>query len=286
MSELRTFNPSLAGKESSLHLRRMEDLYAEAKGQVDAPHRHDYYTVIWTQRGEGSHIIDFNTYPLTPNSVFFVSPGQIHQVITPTEPQGWVITFSKAFLQHHHISEDFIARINLFNSFEEQPPIRLPEATAQKMQAIFEMMAADYTTPGDHQIALLSAYLKIFLIHCVNVCDLGAQDWPQKQGGKAVLQTFKNLVSRHFRELHKVGDYAAKMSITPKYLNQVVKSLLGLTAKEVIQEKIILNAKRELKYSDKSVKEIAYELGFEEPLYFSQFFKKCTGKSPSTFRES
>ncbi len=75
------------------------------------------------------------------------------------------------------------------------------------------------------------------------------------------------------------------MHISAKYLNQVVKSLIGQTAKAVIQEKIILNAKRELRFTEKTIKEIAYELGFEEPLHFSSFFKNCTGVSPSAFRE-
>lgn len=284
MPDLRHYNPQHANLQSSLHLQRMEDIFAKAKGKTDTPHRHDYYTLIWSQAGEGRHVIDFNEYPLSPNAVFFVSPGQVHQVINLTEPRGWVITFSKAFLQHHHISEEFIERINLFNGFAEQPPLFLSEPTAKKMQAIFEMMEKDYYEPGEHQIGLLSAYLKIFLIHCVNTCDRGEPDPTEEHGGKAILKNFKNLVADNFRRLHKVSEYAEQMTITPKYLNQVVKSLLGQTAKEVIQEKIVLNAKRELKYSDKSVKEIAFELGFEDPLHFSSFFKKCTGMSPSNFK--
>ena len=279
--------PDFRHHSSAYHLRllRMENIFADAKGKSDTPHRHDYYTVIWSRKGaNGRHVIDFREYELGKDTVFFVSPGQVHQVITPEEPQGWVITFSKSFLQHHHISEEFIERINLFNSFDERPPLFLPEEIAKKMQIIFEMMEADFGSPGELQIGLMSAYLKIFLIHCVNACDRGDQELTEEHGGKSILKNFKSLVKENFRELHKVSEYAKLMTITPKYLNQVVKSLLGQTAKEVIQEKIVLNAKRELKYTDKSIKEIAYELGFDEPLYFSHFFKKCTGMSPTEFK--
>lgn len=105
----------------------MENIYTQAKGKTDVPHRHDYFTVLWSRKpANGRHIIDFREYELGTDSVFFVSPGQVHQVITPEEPQGWVITFSKSFLQHHHVSEEFIERINLFNSFEERPPLFYP----------------------------------------------------------------------------------------------------------------------------------------------------------------
>ncbi|MEL6142265.1 MAG: helix-turn-helix transcriptional regulator [Bacteroidota bacterium] len=284
MDNLRRYNTT--EQPISIRLQRMEHIYQLAEGQVDDPHRHDYYTVIWVRSGEGQHLIDFNSYPLTPNSVFFVSPGQIHQMTTLSEPVGWVITFSRAFLQHQHLSEDFIERIKLFNAFEESPPLTLPPHLAKKLQAIFLMMEADYQSPGELQIGLMSAYLKIFLIHCVNICDKGDQDLRDDQGGSALLKRFKSLLKEHFRQQHKVAAYAEQLAITPKYLNQVVKLFLGQTAKEVIQEKITLNAKRELKYTDQSIKEIAYDLGFEDPLYFSQFFKKCTGVSPSKFRNS
>ena len=83
-----------------LHLQRMEGIYVQTNGKTDTPHRHDYYTLIWVQNGEGHHVIDFNKYPLSQNAVFFVSPGEVHQVVTLTQPQGWVVTFSKAFLKH------------------------------------------------------------------------------------------------------------------------------------------------------------------------------------------
>ena len=282
MKDLRRYDPNLS---ISLRLQRMEDIFEKAKGKVDHPHRHDYYTVIWIHRGSGSHIIDFNEYALANNAVFFVSPGQIHQMITKTEPKGWVITFSKGFLQHNHIDEEFIDRINLFNSFEERPPLFLSKPSSEKLQLLFEMMEQDYQAPGEYQIGLLSAYLKIFLITCVNSCELEESKLSDDHGGKSILKTFKNLVKQNYQQMHKVSSYAELMNIAPKYLNQVVKTLLGMTAKEVIQEKIVLNAKRELKYTEKSIKEIAYGLGFDDPLYFSQFFKKCTGTSPTKFRQ-
>ena len=195
MHDLRHYDPSFL---ISIRLQRMEVIYEQAEGQVDSPHRHDYYTVIWSQADSGSHIIDFNEYPLAQNAVFFVSPGQIHQVVTHSKPKGWVITFSKAFLQHNHISEAFIERINLFNSFEERPPLFLADATANKMQVLFEMMERDFESPNELKIGLLSAYLKIFLIHCVNACDNEEISLRNDHGGKTILKNFKALVKENY----------------------------------------------------------------------------------------
>jgi len=268
----------------AVRIKRMEAIYEAAGGESDRAHRHDYYTAVWVQQGRGEHIIDFQSYPLEENAVFFVSPGQVHRIDTWERPQGWVITFSKSFLQHNHINEDFITEINLFNSFEKRPPILLSSATAKKLDTLLRFMEETALTTTAHQIAALSAYLKLFLVYCESECTEPENFSSSEQSGAPILKAFKKLVAANYQKWHKVSDYADQLNITSKYLNQVVKSLLGQTTKEVIQEKIILNAKRELRYTDQSIKEIAYELGFDDPLYFSSFFKTCTGLSPSAFR--
>jgi AraC family transcriptional activator of pobA len=269
----------------SLDLKRMEDIYDANKGAPDHPHRHAYYTVIWVRKGTGIHRIDFQEYELTPETVFFVSPGQVHQLQATTRPEGWVITFSKAFLHHHHISEDFIREINLFNRFDERPPLQLVDDTISEVEILLEGMHRMLLSNHPQKIAGISAYLKLFLIQCESACTLGRTNLHPTLAGQAILRSFKNLVEDKHHQWHKVSEYADALHITSRYLNQIVGNLLGQTAKEVIQEKITLNARRELAYSDKSIKEIAYELGFEDPLYFSSFFKKCTGQSPSAFRK-
>ncbi len=92
--------------------------------------------------------------------------------------------------------------------------------------------------------------------------------------------------TRNFFKYHRVSQYARLMNITPKYLNQVVKRVMGVTAKSVIQEQLLIEASRDLKFSNESIKEIAYKLGFAEFEHFSNFFKKGTGITPSLFRST
>ncbi len=278
--------PLRAHLGTSIRIQHMEAISEQADGQIDQPHRHDYYTVIYVIQAQGIHQIDFKAYPLEPQEVFFVSPGQVHQVRPVGKPRGWVISFTKEFLLHHHISEDFISEINLFNTFEERPPVRIGPEVARKLDVLLPLMEEAYQSEISFQIAALSAYLKLFLVYCNQECVLNRGPAEPNDSGHRLLKAFKEMVATHFNEWHKTSDYAEQLYISPKYLNQVVKSLLGQTAKEVIQEKIILNAKRELLYTEKHIKEIAFELGFEDPLYFSHFFKTCTGMPPTTFRQT
>ena len=211
--------------------------------------------------------------------------AKVHQVVTNNRPKGWAITFSKDFLHHNQIDESFIRAMNIFNHFEEQPPIIVNAETASKLDPLLSAMEDLMHTPIKYQAAALGAYLKLFLIYCDSQCMLHPQASISTSHQRQLITDFKELVTQHFQQWHKVTQYAEALAISSKYLNQLTKSLLGQTAKEVIQEKIILHAKRDLKYSDKSIKEIAYELGFDDPLYFSSFFKKCTGVSPSVFKK-
>ncbi len=186
----------------AFQVKRMEDIYDEAAGRSDTLHRHDYYTVIWVIEGEGRHTIDFNTYPLAGNAVFFVTPGQVHQVNTIDRPRGWVITFSKEFLQHEYIDEGFIQEVNLFRSFGESPPLLIDAPAAAKLSAIVEMMAEAYNSHLPHKIAALGALLKLFLIYCDTQCTLDEPDVAGDHKGKQLLKTFKTLVAENFRTQH------------------------------------------------------------------------------------
>ena len=287
MEEIEVYRfPNPFNQELHLSVRTMEEIYDQAQGATDHPHRHDYYTIVWVKKGKGTHLIDFKTYSLGENAVFFVNPGQIHQVDTHTRPEGWVVTFAKSFLYMNHLNEDFLNEVNLFNGFEDRPPLRLSSQVIPQLELMMQGMQSMFHSDYRHKLAGMAAYLKLFLVYCEEECHPEENQFFQDHPGKELLKEFKEMVEEHYRDRHKVKEYADLLSVSTKHLNQVVKTLLGQTAKEVIQEKIMLSAKRELKYSDLSVKEIAYSLGYEEPLYFSSAFKKAVGVSPSEFRSN
>ena len=94
----------------------MGDIYVHADGRPDVAHRHNYYTLLLVEEAQGSHLIDYNEYEFGKLEVHLVSPGQVHQVVLKEKPSGFAITFTKDFLIHNNIPEQFISNINLFKT--------------------------------------------------------------------------------------------------------------------------------------------------------------------------
>ncbi len=270
---------------TDFNLQEMGAIFDQAGGQTDVPHRHDYYTVLFIEKATGKHIVDYQTYSFQEMEVHFVSPGQVHQVAVTQKPKGWVFTFSKAFLVENNIPESFIFNINLFQPFGDSPPLKIDPLTFDRLLRIVKEMEACLPSELTYRNRALGALLQLFLIFCNNTTDLNSQQLDEENAGVCILRDFKNLVETKYMEWHKVGHYASEIHITPKHLSQTVKNITGKSAKEIIQDRLLLEAKRLLLHTDLSIKEVGYRIGFEEPLHFSGFFKKKAGESPTNFRQ-
>ncbi|MGB0521359.1 MAG: AraC family transcriptional regulator [Flammeovirgaceae bacterium] len=266
-------------------LQSMGEIFQQAKGKADVPHRHGYYTVLLVDHAKGKHVIDYLTYPFEENQVHFVSPGQVHQVHVEEEPTGWVITFSRDFLAENNIPESFISNINLFKQFGDSSPLQIDHETKVRLLRIVAEMKKCLPEELLYRNRALGALVQLFLIYCNNCCLLDTQQLDEENAGVCILRDFKTLVDNHFHEWHKVNTYADEISISSKHLSYTVKDITGKTAKEFIQDRLVLEAKRLLIHTELTIKEIAYQIGFEEPLHFSAFFKKHTKCSPTVFRE-
>ncbi len=267
--------------------RRMEDIDAVQGGVADDPHRHNYYTIIWSFTARGKHIIDFKEYEITPDHIFFVSPWQVHQVITAPNPTGVVILFTPEFLQKNSIKEDFISNLRLFRGSDETPPLPIPAEMSKQLKGFAEGMRLAFDSEDEMRYDTIGAYLKLFLITCNGHCSLHPETNPQSlEVGRSLIRSFKNLVEEHFSEWHQVQEYAGELNVSPNYLNEVIKAGLNISAKDYIQQRVTLEAKRLVTFTKKSAKEIGFELGFEDPSHFSKFFKSHTGLSLQTFKET
>jgi len=278
-SKVNRNNPSL-----TFGISKIETIFEQRKGVPDLPHRHDYYTVILTRKANGKHFIDFQEYELSGNQLYFIAPGQVHQIIENEQSFGYVIVFSVDFLAKNNIPIDFIENLRLFNIFEKNPPLHLNEHELSNLHRYFEeIFQIFHHTEMEYKDEALGALLKLMLISCNNICSLPKRE---KNNKNSILSNFKILINEFFKKWHSTTEYANELSISSDYLNRIVKAQTGKTAKEHIQSRIIVEAKRLLYFTEMTTKEIGFELGFSEPANFSSFFKSHVGVSPSKFIES
>jgi AraC-like DNA-binding protein len=278
----------IAHLEAPFVYRTMTEIEANRLQQTDAdlPHRHDYYTVIAVENAEGSHQIDFQTYPLSPFTVFFISPEQIHQLqVVGDQPQGQVLLFTVDFLQNYAVSLEHLTEMELFFNCDESKPLQLSELEWPRVQFFLQQIAQEYQSPKNNTLDALGAWLKLFLLECKRLKSAHHLKNAARTTRQAeIVRAFKNEVETHFRAWRQVADFARSQNLTSNYLNEIIKSETGTSAKDFIQNRLLLEAKRLARYSDLSVKEVAYELGYEDVAHFSKFFKKNQGVAFSDFR--
>jgi AraC family transcriptional regulator, transcriptional activator of pobA len=287
MNPVKTFQ-KVDSEKDNVHfsISKMEDIYAKRNGRVDEPHRHDYYTILIINKAKGLHKIDFNTYNLSHKQVFFVAPGQVHQVIENEISVGFAMTFSNQFLIQNSIPLSFIASLNLFQNYGHSPPLKPSTAQFDAIILFANQIYGLFNSEAKMKSLSIGAFLKLLLIECNNICSINPIESDIDSTGDNLIRAFKNEVDKNFKKEHSTTFYAANLHITPDHLNRTFKAKIGKTAKEYIQARIVTEAKRLLYFTGLSNKEIAYELGFNEPANFSAFFKKNTNISPSKFRET
>ena len=282
-----SYNLVYNGAPMPFVIKTMEEIDEEAGGIADNPHRHNYYTIIWSITATGKHIIDFNEYNIESYSIFFVSPDQVHQIITDPKPTGYVILFTPEFLEKNSIRNDFIANLKLFKKSDETPPLQPSGHMIKTLKPFAEQMLDAFHNKGDMYMESIGAYLKLFLIECNGHCSLFPGSNTQIiEVGKTIVKNFKTIVEQNYNRSHQVKFYADSLNVTPNYLNEVIKSSINVSAKDFIQNRLILEAKRMIIFTEKSGKEIGFDLGFEDPSHFSKFFKSNTGQSLQDFKQS
>ena len=286
MKTVKTYQKVNSSNENiSFGISKMEDIYVNRNGDVDEPHRHDFFTVLVINKAKGIHKIDFNTYVLENSQIYFVSPGQVHQVIEEEASMGYVMTFSTQFLIENSIQLSFIESLNLFHDYGQSPPLKPNNKQFTKLETYAKEVFDLINSTAKMKELSVGAFLKLFLIECNNLCAVKFVDSNSGTTENHIIGEFKKRVNESYKTEHSISYYADQLHITPDHLNRTIKSTIGKTAKEYIQSRIITEAKRLLYFSKMSNKEIGFELGFNEPANFSAFFKKCTEVSPSYFKK-
>ncbi|MEM9920267.1 MAG: AraC family transcriptional regulator [Bacteroidota bacterium] len=246
----------------------------------------DHYKIYWIEDGSGKYQIDFKPFEIQESGLFFLSPGQVLQVETEQVRSGFQISFDKEFYCVEMHGKEIACNGVLFNNVHKATMIPLTAAESPAFQQIIQNIIAEVERPGPAHREMLETYLRMFLIQALRKLEeLGQATQPTASEGNRLAGDFIALVEKHYQKIHSVSEYAEMLFVSPKSLAKRLNALDYKTPTEIIRDRIVLQAKRDLRYTNKSVKEIAFELGFEDPAYFTRLFKKSEQLSPLNYRE-
>lgn len=247
-------------------------------------HRHDFYTFVLTVSGNGSHIIDFEEYEIKPKRLFFINYDQIHSWKINGPIQGKIILFSKAFYNLIYTGNN---DIKSDTALENLPTyVDIPEERFSSWLSVCELIDNEFSKSEKFSEEIICLLLKTCVLKMERIADDFRSENNEADHKSNVVDEFKKLVNKNFRELKTTKDYAERLSITPNYLNALVKESLGKSAGTVIKNRVILEAKRLLSHSDLTVRQISLELGFTDNSHFGKYFKNVTAVTPDTFRKN
>ena len=250
--------------------------------------RNNYYSLIWITKGEGSVKADFSEHEFVPGMMFAFTPYQPFMLATAAV-KGIAIHFHPDFFCIHKHQAEVACNGVLFNNIYEPPYISIDMKAAATLTMIAEQMKEEIQNAALGQYELLVSYLKIFLITASRIKVVQQPQTlvePDNVKEPFILKTLIDSIEQNFKSKHSASDYAESLNVSPKTLAKITKAHFNKTITDLIAERIIIEAKRELYLTNKTVKEIAWELGYQDEYYFSRFFKTNADISPQIYRET
>lgn len=260
-----------------IHLMPSSERWSKLSG-FD-PHIDDCFTVIVVSKGCGTTDIDFRTVSLSEGQLGIIAPGQVHSNICVRECEAWMLRISPAMMDndYHNLIDEYSMTGDA---------ITLAEDTMLILCDAMELLARLIASMSDAR-PMKSVVFNMLnvILGIITPAMLTGQSKPLLRATEIAVR-FKRMLPQFVKRQKRPSFYADELCISEVYLNEAVKKSTGMTPSEWICSAIILDAKRLLRSTTSTVKEIAHELGFEDHAYFSRLFKKSTAMTPLEFRRA
>lgn len=249
---------------------------------VEDFHKHSFYEILWTEKGKSRQIIDYNEYEVKPNSLFFISPNQVHHFEEWKPLSGGTILFSEDFYLLNRSNKDNLFELSFLDNLYSNPCIEFTKKEFGEILDLIDRIEAEQKR-NDKNLSIVQAYLNILLAQVQRHIQTESKTIASK---KYIIQfkEFKAVLEKHFTENKTANFYAVKLHITPHHLNLICKEIANMTATEIIRARSILEAKRLLTFTTKTISEIAFDLNFTDSSYFAKTFKAITHQTPLEFK--
>ncbi|MCW3075551.1 MAG: transcriptional regulator [Bacteroidetes bacterium] len=252
---------------------------------IHHPHKHDFFLCVVFIKGQGQHEIDFKTYNVKQGSVFFLSPGQMHNWKLSSDTEGYILFHTKEFYELHYRNckvQDYLFYASLYNT----PCLTVPLKKLKEVNDFFELMISEFKEILPYKTSKLASLLDLIYINLSRLYFPGEPFNNTSTGYLVKIRKLESLIDIHFKEKKSPAIYAELLNITGKHLNRMVKDTLNKTVSEMIADRIILEAKRLIAQHKYSISQVADELGYYDRSYFNRFFKKHAKLTPHEFAKN
>lgn len=274
--------------KANFEIALLEDLFAkglEAHPELETLHQVGFYILLFVTENTGMHTIDFTEYSYKKGSVISIRKDQIHKFHL-TKAKGFLLFFTNDFILSYLEQQEALKTFQLFNELLGSPKISLsPDFHAEILELVLQIKKEYFNPIDSYSLGIIRSLLHIIITKLYRVKSLETKNIISKKYLSEFI-SFQKLVEEHCFSTKKVMDYAQKMGVTTKTLNNIVQDIVHKSAKVFIDDMVITKIKRLLTHAPLSIKEIAYTAGFDEPTNFYKYFKKRTQISPEAFRKT
>jgi AraC family transcriptional activator of pobA len=269
------------GTGGALQAALFED-FRVGEQPVRDPHRHDYHELIWVREGSGRHRIDGTPVPVRPLTLTLIGRGAVHVFEAARIARGGLVRFAPELVADGRLAPGWLLAGGGGRS------VSVPDGEAGALEAVIAALAAEAARPSDAFSAELER-------HLVSTLLLWTERWYDAQRTERraaddadveLFRRFSALLERDFRSHHDAAHYADALAVPPAALARALNEVTGRSTKELVTDRVMLEAARLLRFTDATVGEVAHAAGFTDPLYFSRAFKRHAGSAPMAYRDA
>ncbi|MBS2100757.1 helix-turn-helix domain-containing protein [Carboxylicivirga linearis] len=247
---------------------------------LDDPARREFFEIVWLYDEDALHIPQHSFQTLRGDWIYLIPPYRVHQ-LNKAGKKGILISFKRELVEGD-LKEFILDIFRMFNIQGEFSCLQVNEQSAKGLASVFDLLMEEYQKE-ESQLVMIKALLKVFLLKLI---ELKEQHFTKQDINEKRIYEFMLLLEMNYLEERTAEFYADKLGISAKRLNQILKEKLNKTAMQLIHDRVVLEAKRQIIHSENTIKEIGFNLGFKDSSYFSRFFKQLTKQTPQEFQQS
>jgi len=258
-----------------------ESLVEVIANNPNNPHQHDYEELIIVLKGKLSHFIDYKTQNIAAPSISFVTKGKVHRLspeLNDEQFEGWSIRFKSEFIPE--------ITFQLYDYYHDKANFTLSDSkNANRLNKLCQLIYEEHSSPTTELSIIRELLTALFTIVESERKKAYNDNQNITNNQNTTFRSFLQILEENFRRPEGVNFYAEKLFMSSKSLNTITQNILHLPVSEIIETRKLIEAKKLLFTSDKSVAEIGFELGYQDKAYFTSVFKKKSGQTPTEFRE-